>query len=168
MGFLMNKVFSGIALALLIFVSTSSSALAQRANYPQVRGNGWHRGWFRDDDRNDVDFHRRYGLNNGNWNSGNWNNGGRNGGWRGGTTLDGANPAAIAQFDARANQVRAEINSRTAGGARSARLSGELDSLFAMRARYMSFGRTLTVNELEQLNARLNQLRIGLRSRVYF
>jgi hypothetical protein len=153
--------FLGIAISLLMLASAASPALGQN-RYPNLRGNGWHRGWFRDDGQRDRDFHIRYGLNNGNWNSGNW---GRSA-WtasRAGTAFDGANPAAIAAFDARVNQLRGEVNARGQG-----RLNSQLNSLLAMRAQFTASGGALTVNELEQLNARLNELRIGLRSRVYF
>src|SRR5437763_307513 len=98
----MSKVFLGFAMSLLVVTSAALPVGAQNS-YPSLRGNGWHRGWFRDDGNGNRDFHSQYGLNNTNWNNGNWNRGAA--AVASGTTFDGANPAAIAQFDARVNQV---------------------------------------------------------------
>lgn len=132
-----------LAMSLLLLSSAAMPAFAQQRSLRSWRA-------LREDP------HYRYGLDNRRW-SGTWDRQ---------PWMEAANPAAIARFDARADELRAAIASRGSPGVR--RLNERLNVLMNMRAAFARSDGVLTVMELKQLNSRLNELRIALRSRVYF
>lgn len=155
----MNFKIPFLVVALLLGgVGFATPASAQGDGYANL-----HRGWLRPGDRlgGGAGFHGRVG-------GGGWVNGGA----MPGTTYGGVNPAAIAQFDARAGQVRGEIGARLSARAispmQAQRLNQELSSLMAMRAQYTASGGAGGAMQFSELNRRLVQLQMGLRSPIQF
>jgi hypothetical protein len=155
----MTKGMMALLVSGMVLSFTALPAMAQNDN-----GNrGKHKGWYKNDNRargNDFDRGRnqadRRDLDR----------------YLSGNPYQGVSTAAVSAFDTRAGQVRADIASRLAAGAitpaQASRLHARLDSVMSLRTEYLNSGGVLTASELAQLNTRLNEVRIALRSRVFF
>lgn len=161
---LVNQMNSRISC--LIFASVLLSMTSVLPASAQDNGySGWHRGWLRPGERlgGGAGFHGQVGGNRG------WGGGESN--WRG-TAYGGVNPAALGQFDARVNQLRNEIAARVAARAISPaqayRVNQELAALETLRGQILANGGAGGANQVGDLNRRLVQLQMTLRSPIQF
>jgi hypothetical protein len=145
---------------LLLSVTCVTPAGAQQPGY-----SNWHRGWLRPGNRlgGGAGFRGQFGGRPQNWRD--------NRGWQS-TTYGGINPAALAQFDSRANQLRGEIGARLSARAISPgqayRMNQELNSLMSLRSQLAASGGAGGASQMGDINRRLVQLQMALRSPIAF